>query len=652
MCVMAGMQILSEAGDVGWIRAPVVVNRLQPQRGTNGESIGKHHREMVGFGGGHASGQRLSVLLLCDNDAGHPATTLEHIEALHRYPHHDVRIFNPRGVDSSKYLDLSEFDVVVLHYSLIIISDYYLAPHFREQIRRFEGLKILFIQDEYRWINKITAMIRHLGINVLFTLMPPSEVSKVYNETTVPGVKIVETLAGYVSDSLMTVQPSPPDDRPIDIGYRGRTVPYWLGRHAQEKAWIGQELLGRAGQYGLRCDIRWGEQDRIYGAQWIRFLHSCKATLGTESGASIADFDGSIERRTNQYLGQHPLAGFDEVWKDFLEPYEGNIRYFMISPRVFEAAALRTALILFPGHYSGIIRPWTHYIPLAKDYSNMDEVIDRVRDIAFLRSMTDRTYQDLVASGQYSQRVLARELDNVIAQYPRKARRRIKLAYRLATLERPAAWLALQARRVVENEEDRARRALYNVCQGAVSLALTLSSPAGRQILFRWIANPTFRRGVALRHILRDVLKLAVLGQTSNRSASRRAMFDVRPSLDVAQGILAFVSYPLKEAGRDRNDSPVRDEMGSALRAAILKGHVRKVIWNHSDLEGAVRFAVTSSIGFSVSVGDANLYSFDALVTLGQRAPREVLRLFADMLHLNGGAIAEERDGQILTQAR
>ncbi|MET0513765.1 MAG: hypothetical protein ABW047_00330, partial [Nitrospiraceae bacterium] len=79
--------------------------------------------------------EKLSVLLICDDNRGHANTVLDHIAALTAHSAHDVRIFNPCGMKGSRYLDLSEFDVIVLHYSLVIISDHYLSPAFREQIR-------------------------------------------------------------------------------------------------------------------------------------------------------------------------------------------------------------------------------------------------------------------------------------------------------------------------------------------------------------------------------------------------------------------------------------------------------------------------------------------------------------------------------------
>jgi len=82
--------------------------------------------------------KRLSILLLCDDDKSHASTILDHISAFSEFSKHDVYIFNPRNLRGSLFLSLSEFDVVIIHYSLVIILDQYLAPNFRKKLRHFK----------------------------------------------------------------------------------------------------------------------------------------------------------------------------------------------------------------------------------------------------------------------------------------------------------------------------------------------------------------------------------------------------------------------------------------------------------------------------------------------------------------------------------
>ena len=66
--------------------------------------------------------------------------------------------------------------------------------------------------------------------------------------------------------------------------------------------------------------------------------------------------------------------------KGALGGWDWKIPYRTISPRNFEAAAFRVCQILYEGHYSGVMEPMRHYIPLRKDFSNFDEVVERFRD--------------------------------------------------------------------------------------------------------------------------------------------------------------------------------------------------------------------------------------------------------------------------------
>src|SRR5262249_62356161 len=90
-----------------------------------------------------AGGHGRSILLLCDESRSHAANVLQHIEALATLSEHDVYRFNPVDrPDACRLLDLSEFDVVAIHYTIALLSPRYLPPPLPERIARFEGLKV------------------------------------------------------------------------------------------------------------------------------------------------------------------------------------------------------------------------------------------------------------------------------------------------------------------------------------------------------------------------------------------------------------------------------------------------------------------------------------------------------------------------------
>jgi hypothetical protein len=384
--------------------------------------------------------KRLSILLLCDDNQGNANTVLDHIAAFQRYSRHQIKTFNPRGIARVSTLDLNEFDAVVIHYSLVLVNERYVSTDFREKLSRFRGLKVQFVQDEYRWVDRSTRVSRDVGVKVLFTAAAEPAASQLY-DSRLPGVRRVHTLTGYVPEDLARRPRRPLQERTIDVGYRGRDLPFWLGRLTQEKQWIAQGFAERASACGLHVDIGWREEDRIYGERWVDFIASCRATLGTESGASIADFDGGVERAVRRYLDTHPDADYEQVAEAVLRPYEGNVVVNVVSPRVFEAAALGTALVMFPGEYSHTVLPDEHYIVLEKNFSNMDDVAEKLKDVEYLNALTTRASDHVVRSGRWSYATFIHEFDDVVADEavtvrgPSRATR-----HRIANVER---WLRL-----------------------------------------------------------------------------------------------------------------------------------------------------------------------------------------------------------------
>jgi hypothetical protein len=258
--------------------------------------------------------------------------------------------------------------------------------------------------------------LRFMGIHVLFTCVPDGEVDKVYSPSALPGLKKVNTLTGYVPKALLTRDVSRIKDRPIDVGYRTRRLAYWLGELGFEKIQIADRFIQHTQNSGLRLDISTEESHRIYGDRWIDFVSSCKAMLGTESGASVFDFSGELQERVERYQAEHPEADFVEIQERFLRPHEGRIRLNQISPRCFEAAALRTAMVLYEGHYSGILEPWRHYVPLRKNFSNMDEVVAILKNDERLQTIADCAFAEIAQNPKYSYESFIADFDRVVAE--------------------------------------------------------------------------------------------------------------------------------------------------------------------------------------------------------------------------------------------
>jgi hypothetical protein len=272
----------------------------------------------------------------------------------------------------------------------------------------------MFIQDEYRFVDRTISAVEQMNIHVLFTCVPEGEMDKVYPSSRLPHVVKINVLTGYVPEYLLGQTVPSFSERTIDVGYRGRSVPAWFGELGQEKWRIGHRFAKDAKGYGLRCDIRYREEDRLYGRDWINFLTSCKAVLGVESGASVFDFTGDVQRQVEEHELRNPGSSFEELRDLYFKDLEGRIRLNQISPRSFECAALRTVMILYEGEYSGILKPWRHYLPMKKDHSNMKEIVDALRDPCLCEEIAENAYREIAENPQYSFRALAAKVDQAM----------------------------------------------------------------------------------------------------------------------------------------------------------------------------------------------------------------------------------------------
>src|SRR5262249_17918826 len=139
-------------------------------------------------------------------------------------------------------LDLACFDVILLFWSVGLLGPD-LSDAARERIHRTRALKVLFLQDEYRDVRPMNAVMSELGIQVVFTCVAERDHATFYPTALIPTLEATYTvLPGYVPSYLETVAVEPRAARPLDIGYRSREVPYCLGDLGREKRIIADRF--------------------------------------------------------------------------------------------------------------------------------------------------------------------------------------------------------------------------------------------------------------------------------------------------------------------------------------------------------------------------------------------------------------------------
>ena len=358
------------------------------------------------------------LLVAYSNSSNYVATTAQYLASFGRYSSWDVRyihVTHRAEVDC----DLSEYDAVLQSYCARLPIAGCVVPGWIEALTKFRGFKILAVQDEYDNTNKLREAIRDIGFDAVLTCVPQSQIHRVYPPHLYPATAFLPVLTGYVPEQIAgyAAQAKPLDERDIVVGYRGRDISPRYGRLAFDKIEIGRRMKAVCADRGIPHDIAWNEGDRLYGDAWYSWIGRCRVNLATESGSNAFDWDGLIEEECRK---RNPRGPID--WQRFLEwvsPFEVGHDMGQISPRIFEAAAMGTALVLYPGRYSDVLEPDKHYIPLERDFSNIDDVLERIADVPALSAMAERAWQDLIGSHRHDYRGFVESIDHVLDRLAR-----------------------------------------------------------------------------------------------------------------------------------------------------------------------------------------------------------------------------------------
>jgi glycosyltransferase involved in cell wall biosynthesis len=600
----------------------------------------------------------VNLLVLFGPHSVHVKTIAHHLRSFSLFSGNKVA-YAPALPHGPCPYDLSHFDAIVIHYSVRVCFAGCLSPSWTEALRGYPGLKVLFVQDEYDHTERTRRAIEETGVQIVYTCVPPESVPLVYPPERFAHVRFLPTLTGYVPLDLARVRaPKPLSERRLTIGYRGREIGWWYGHLGWDKAEIGRRMKAICDAEGVACDIAWDNDSRIYGDGWFDFLNDCRATLGTESGSNVFDFHGNLRRQVEEELRLNPTATYEEIHAKYLQEHEGRIVQNQVSPKVFEAVACRTALVLFEGRYSGVLTPGVHYLPLRKDYSNAREILARLQDDAFVEAMTGQAYQDVVASGRYSYATFVREFDEEL-------RKRIGYGVipGLCPVSSPLSWAAGASlpgpprearidkgmrRRSTPSLTEKlmkhpAGRLVVKASQGVGTLRHLLRPVSvgvqrilGPVSLLGWylrtfLGNRTIRRtlwrgmragkSVALA---RDLIKVAIL-----RRLRTGVDPDAMPCFIVPHfgtKIVGFISLPADDTPLLPDSVDVKE--WAAVAEALAAGQITDIRWDHSRIEEPLRYKASWFTYFGdLYLAPRFVHHFVGLLDLARHDPATAVAL-------------------------
>jgi len=382
-------------------------------------------------------------LVMCWYEPHGITTVYENIAMWQRLSEFELEILNlwpTRGhpLVLPPTIDLSEFDGVIIHAALSYSFENLnaLDSQLGRPFEHYDGIKVLMKQDEQRATSLFAEYLGRKQFDVLLTCVPELELFRVYPRDKVGDLAFVNVLTGYVSQAMREMSNPWSRSRPIDIGYRGSIQPLCFGRLGFEKRKIGYDVLAAlSGRDAIRSDISSRPQDRFNGSAWMDFISASKATLGVESGSNLFDFDGAVEEWCHGFEASHlemnalseelyNLAHAEYLWK-----LEGNVDYAQVSPRHFEAGAARSLQVLYDGRYSDIFVPGAHFLPLARDLSNLPEIVETLNDERKCREITERCFAEIIHNPSYGYEAFVAKVDAALES----ALKRKRGARRLST---------------------------------------------------------------------------------------------------------------------------------------------------------------------------------------------------------------------------
>jgi hypothetical protein len=381
----------------------------------------------------------MNILVLSRIVPGQRKTMDDHLNSFRRYVDGVTFFYCDFFLRLPLFLKWIKWDGIILHYTLLSERwDPQLWQHHLEKMAKIgslKGFKVAIPQDEYSRIPELQTLLKRAGVHTVFTCLSPVDYDKIYPFDKTGIHYRISTCPGFVDEATFaTIRSIKPPSRDVDIGYRARSLPFWLGRHGQIKKEVADRTLEAKNSHNLKLDISTDPKDVFYGDDWIQFLLRCRCVLGCLGGASLYDSDGSIRPRVESFTERHPDATFDEVEQNCFPNQDYSLSLFALSPRHFECAMTKTCQILVEGDYQGIFIPGRHFIELKKDYSNLDDVFAKAADAEYCQKIGETAYQDIALSDKYTYRAFANQVIDHIRQHtdrPRNNRLLISMVQRL-----------------------------------------------------------------------------------------------------------------------------------------------------------------------------------------------------------------------------
>lgn len=321
------------------------------------------------------------------------------LDSFRKYSNHNIFYVNYPFFFPKKLLSKTKWDLVIYTHSFTAPWNrkrYLKKLNYLQKIHLQAQTHIAFFQDEYINTDLINLFIEKMNIDYIYSVAPESEWGKIYPKT--HKNRITQYLTGYIDDEDIEYANSilMRTKKDISVSYRtaypGPTM-WALG----ELGWLKFAVA----EFGKRLnfpssDIEVGK-NFLTGKDWFKFLARSQFTLGVPSGSSILDINGSVAdalKKRKEFSRKDMLKFYNSqnIKQDFgLE---------VISPRIFEAGLFNCCQVLVEGNYNNLLIKDTHYIPISRELSNIEEVKEKMSDKEYVHRIINNFKKDIIFNTQ------------------------------------------------------------------------------------------------------------------------------------------------------------------------------------------------------------------------------------------------------------
>lgn len=292
---------------------------------------------------------------------------------------------------------LYEYDYIVLLHSTNSNS-FSLPKAYRVGSLNFRKAKIIyFVGNEYKLMREKINFAKLNHIDYIVSQLPQDTAEWLYEKTNSKIISLPHALNAKVFKSINSFE-----DRIIDVGNRSYEYPWYLGDVDRVKT---LEFLDKL-DVNLKLDISTNPLKRFNRQEWANFLNTCKFTIASEAGSSFLERDDKTRKLVNEYIDKNPDITFEKIYEKFFKNYKGeSINGKCVSSRHFDAVGTKTCQILLEGRYNDILEPNIHYLELKKDFSNINEVIEKMKNPIHIKEIVDNAYEYVMDNHTHKHRI-------------------------------------------------------------------------------------------------------------------------------------------------------------------------------------------------------------------------------------------------------